>query len=94
MLRRGEQLLAARDIIAARRFFERAAVGGNAQALCGIGKSFDPIILRKIGVVGMAGDAATAVAWYRKAADAGSTEALTRLQQLNATYPERLENRK
>jgi len=86
MLRRGDELLATGDIISARRFFERAASSGSAAAMCGIGKSFDPLFLRGAGVIGIAGDAEAAIAWYRKAADAGSNDARARLERLRATY--------
>jgi hypothetical protein len=82
MVERGDQLLAAGDVVSARHFYQRAAGSGNAAALCGVARSYDPEILRKIGVRGVAGDAATAVEWYRKAAEAGSLEALMRLQRL------------
>ncbi len=84
MVRRGEQLLAAGDIIPARRFFERAAADGDAAAACGLGKSYDPLFLRRLRVVGPVGDAAAAIAWYRRAAAAGSADARTRLERLEA----------
>jgi TPR repeat protein len=83
MVRRGNDLLAAGDIISARRFFERAAAAGDAAAACGVGKSFDPVFLREIGTRGLSGDAATAVVWYRRAAAAGDREAQARLQRLS-----------
>jgi len=85
MLQRANQLFASGDIVSARQFYERAAVGGSAAALCGVGKSFDPLVLRNIGVLGLVGDATTAMAWYRKAAEAGSEEAATRLKRLAAS---------
>ncbi|MGO8914306.1 MAG: AAA family ATPase, partial [Stellaceae bacterium] len=85
MVRRGEELLAAGDIVSARRFFERAAFAGDAAAECGLAKSYDPLFLRQIGALGLAGDAATAVDWYRRAAAAGSAEAIARLERLRAT---------
>jgi hypothetical protein len=80
---RGYQLLGAGDIISARRFFERAAASGDAAAACGVGKSFDPLFLRQVGARGLSGDAATAIVWYRKAAEAGSREAQGRLRRLS-----------
>jgi len=88
MVRRGYQLLVAGDIISARRFFERAAEAGDAAAACGLGRSFDPLSLRQMGVRGLSGDLATAIRWYRKAAEAGSREAQRRLQQLGVGQPE------
>jgi hypothetical protein len=83
MVRRGNELLAAGDIISARRFFERAAAAGDAAAACGVGKSFDPVFLREIGARGLSGDAASAIVWYNRAAAAGDREAQARLQRLS-----------
>jgi hypothetical protein len=83
MVRRGNELLAAGDIISARRFFERAAAMGDATAACGVGKSFDPEFLRQVRARGISGDAATAFVWYRQAAAAGDPEAQARLQRLS-----------
>jgi TPR repeat protein len=83
MVRHGNALLAAGDIISARRFFERAAAAGDAAAACGVGKSFDPEFLGQVRARGITGDAATAIAWYRKAAAAGDREAQVRLQRLS-----------
>jgi type II secretory pathway predicted ATPase ExeA len=82
MVRRGNQLLAAGDVISARRFFERAAAAGDAAAACGVGKSFDPLFLRQMGARGLSGDAVTAIVWYRKATEAGNREAQERLRRL------------
>ena len=84
LVQRGEQFLAAGDIAAARGFFERAADAGDAQAACGLGKTFDPAYLWQIGVRGLSGNRALAISWYRKAKGAGSTEAAARLERLLA----------
>jgi type II secretory pathway predicted ATPase ExeA len=84
---RGDRLLAAGEIVAARHFFERAAATGDAGAACGAGKSYDPLFLRQLGVRGVAADPAKAVAWYRKAAAAGSAEAPVLLERLLAAMP-------
>lgn len=84
LVRRGEQMLAAGDIAAARGFFERAASAGDAEAAYGLGKSFDPAYLWQIGVRGLSGNRAMAISWYRKAKDAGSTAAAMRLERLLA----------
>jgi type II secretory pathway predicted ATPase ExeA len=84
---RGDRLLAAGEIVAARHFFERAAASGDAGAACGAGKSYDPIFLKQLGVRGVAADPAKAVAWYRKAAAAGSAEAPALLERLLAAMP-------
>jgi type II secretory pathway predicted ATPase ExeA len=84
---RGDRLLAAGEIVAARHFFERAAATGDADAACGAGKSYDPLFLKQLGVRGVAADPAKAVAWYRKAAAAGSAEAPALLERLLAAMP-------
>jgi hypothetical protein len=82
LMRRGEQLLAAGDIVPARRFFERALPGGDTEAALGLAKSYDPLFLRQLGAVGPVGNAATAMEWYRRAATAGNGEAQMRLERL------------
>ena len=87
MVRRASELLTAGDVVSARRFFERAARDGDPAAECGLAKSYDPLYLRQIGARGPAGDAAVAIDWYRRAAAAGSVEAIARLERLRATPP-------
>jgi type II secretory pathway predicted ATPase ExeA len=87
MVRRAGELLVAGDVVSARRFFERAARAGDPAAECGLAKSYDPLYLRQIGARGPAGDAAVAIDWYRRAAAAGSVEAIARLERLRATPP-------
>ncbi len=87
MVRRASELLTAGDVVSARRFFERAARAGDPAAECGLAKSYDPLYLRQIGARGPAGDAAVAIDWYRRAAAAGSVEAIARLERLRATPP-------
>jgi type II secretory pathway predicted ATPase ExeA len=87
MLQRGDRLLAVGEIVAARRFFERAADTGDADAACGAGKSYDPLFLKRLGFRGVAADPAKAVTWYRKAAAAGSAQAPALLERLLAATP-------
>ena len=84
LTRRGDELLKAGDIVPARQFYERAALAGDAAALCGMGKSYDPLYLRQLGAVGLLSSPATAMDWYRRAAAAGSEEARRRLAVLGA----------
>ena len=88
LIRRGDQLLAAGDIISARRFFERAATSGDPSASLGLAKSYDPLFLQQTGARGVSGKPADAAMWYRKAVEAGSMEASTRLNRLLARYPQ------
>jgi len=88
LVRRGEALLASGDIISARQFFARAAETGDAAAACGLGKSYDPVVLKQVRTRGVAGDPAKAADWYRRAARAGSNEAAARLARLLVKFPQ------
>jgi type II secretory pathway predicted ATPase ExeA len=87
LVRRGDELLTAGDIVSARNFFDRAAKSGDAGGALGLGKSYDPLYLRQAGVRGVGGDPAKAATWYRTAATAGNAEAALRLKRLQAAYP-------
>jgi type II secretory pathway predicted ATPase ExeA len=87
LVRRGDEFLAAGDIVSARHFFERAAKSGDPEGALGLGKSYDPLYLRQAGVRGVGGDPAKAATWYRSAAVAGNAEAALRLKRLEAAYP-------
>lgn len=81
LLKRGEELIREGDIAAARLMLTRAAEAGEPRAALTLGASYDAEMLRKLGVMGVAGDAAKARAWYEKAAQYGSGEATRRLEQ-------------
>ena len=80
LVKRSEVLITQGDIAAARLMLTRAAEAGNARAALALGATFDPDMLRKLGVLGVAPDAAQARAWYAKAAEYGSGEATRRLE--------------
>ena len=82
LVKRSEELIAQGDIAAARLMLTRAAEAGDARAALVLGATYDSAMLRKLGVLGVAADAAQARAWYAKAADYGSGEATQRLEQL------------
>ena len=82
LYRRSEELVAEGDIAAARLMLARAAEAGDARSALALGATYDPDVLRKLGVLGVAADAAQARAWYAKAAEYGSGEATRRLEQL------------
>jgi hypothetical protein len=83
LARRGRELLAAGEIAAARRFFERAAEAGNAPAATGAGRTYDPLYLRQ-AARGLRGDPEKAAEWYRKAVARGDGEAGILLMRLLA----------
>jgi hypothetical protein len=82
LVKRGEELIAQGDIAAARLILTRAAEAGEARAALTLGATYDAEMLRRLGVLGVAADAAKARAWYEKAAQYGSGEATRRLDQL------------
>jgi len=82
LVKRSETLIAQGDIAAARLMLTRAAEAGDARAALVLAGTFDPDILRKLGVLGVAGDPGQARTWYTKAAEYGSGEASRRLEQL------------
>ena len=80
LYKRGEQLIQQGDIAAARLMFTRAASVGDARSALALGASYDPDVLRKLGVVGVAADAVLAREWYSKASSFGSREAAQRIE--------------
>ncbi|MGZ6229126.1 MAG: hypothetical protein ACXWNE_13450 [Candidatus Binataceae bacterium] len=82
LYRRGEQLIQQGDIAAARLMFARAAEVGDARSALALGASYDPDVLRKLGVLGVAADPALAREWYSKASSFGSREAAQRIELL------------
>jgi general secretion pathway protein A len=83
LMRRGHALLQEGDVAAARLFFERAAAGGHAPAFTALGQSYDPLELRRLGVIGIKGDAGRALEWYRAANTAGDATAQQRGARLS-----------
>jgi len=82
LIKRGDALLKAGDIAAARSAFERAAAGGSAKAAIGVGKTYDPLVLAKLGARGVRADAVQAASWYARASEAGDEEGQQRLDAL------------
>jgi hypothetical protein len=82
LVARGQTYLANGDVVSARLVFRRAAEAGDAQAALALGGTYDPLVLKSLGVIGVAADAAQARGWYQKAAELGSREAPQRIDQL------------
>jgi len=78
----GRTFLIIGDVTAARMAFRRAAESGDAQAAFALGGTFDPLVLKSLGAVGVAADPAQARGWYQKAAELGSRDAPHRLNEL------------
>jgi TPR repeat protein len=82
LVARGQTYLANGDVVSARLVFRRAAEAGDAPAALALGGTFDPMVLRSLGVIGVVADAVQARNWYQKAAELGSREAPQRIDQL------------
>jgi len=72
------------NIVAARRFFERAAEAGLAQSVMALAATFDPDELAKLGSFGPRPNVEAARTWYRKAHELGAADAAERLRRLGA----------
>jgi hypothetical protein len=68
LLRRGNGLLALGDVSGARRFYERAAESGSAEAAEAAARTYDPAAFAALGVLGIRPDPEAAAIWYRRAA--------------------------
>jgi TPR repeat protein len=84
LLQRGEELLANRDIAAARAVFKRLADSGEARGAIALAETYEQSTLEKLGAMNLAPDQAMARSWYEKAKELGSTEAQKRLDALAA----------
>lgn len=82
MIARGKGLLMSGDIASARLLLRRAADAGNAEAALALGATFDPLVIRRLGAVGMTPDIVQAKQWYRRAAALGSASAESQLAKL------------
>ena len=81
-MQRGEQFIAAGDVVAARTVFQRAAAARDANAALAMGATYDPLFLTRIGALGLVADLDKARGWYEKAQEFGSQEAPRRLELL------------
>jgi hypothetical protein len=85
LLARARTYLAAGDVAAARLVLRRAAERDDPQAALALGGTYDPIVLKRLGIVNFQADPAQAKDWYRRAAQLGSADASLRLEQLAQT---------
>jgi hypothetical protein len=85
LLKRGKDALSTGDFASARLLLRRGAEAGSAEAALALGATFDPLVLRRLGAIGAAPDAAQARQWYQKAVALGSTTASQPLAKLEAS---------
>jgi hypothetical protein len=82
LVTRGDQLISAGDIAAARTVFQRASDAGDVAASVALAASYDPTALKRLGVVGKHADLEKARSLYERAERLGSAEATRRLHML------------
>ncbi len=85
MLMRARTFLSSGDVAAARVVLRRAAERDDPQAALALGGTYDPTVLKKLGIISFHADPAQARDWYRKAAALGSADASLRLEQMVQT---------
>ena len=85
LLKCGKDAFSTGDLAAARLLLRRAAEAGSAEAALALGATFDPLVIRRLGAIGAAPDAAQARQWYQKAVALGSTTASQPLATLEAS---------
>jgi TPR repeat protein len=86
LIKRGQDLLQSGDLVSARLLLRRAAEAGSASAALALGATFDPLVIRRLGVIGIEPDAERARKWYQKAAELGSAEASQQLAKLEQVH--------
>jgi hypothetical protein len=82
LVQQGEKFITDGDIVTARVIFERAAKAGDAAAALALAAAYDPIVLARLGVLGIDTDVEKARIWYQKAQSLGSAQAADRLDAL------------
>jgi hypothetical protein len=82
MMRRGEELLKTGDVAGARLLLQRAAEARHGGAALTLAATYDPIMLRRLAVLGVSGDVSKARQWYERARELGQREAAERLEAL------------
>lgn len=71
-MQRGNSFVSRGDYATARLFFRKAAELGHAPGATALAKTFDPVELRRLGVVGFTGNDAEANKWYERARELGA----------------------
>lgn len=69
LIAQGDALLIAGDFAASRLFYLQALRAGSPKAARDIARTYDPGVLKGLGVIGAHGDAGKAAEWYQKAVE-------------------------
>jgi hypothetical protein len=83
LFKRGEEYMGQGRISTARLLFQRAAEACDMKAAFALGATYDPIMLKKLGVTLLDPDIATARTWYEQARRLGLSEATRQLELLS-----------
>jgi hypothetical protein len=82
LLKLGKNFFQSGDLVSARLLFRRAATAGNAEAAFALGRTFDPMIADRMGIIGIKPAIARARQWYESAAELGWPAAQRELARL------------
>jgi type II secretory pathway predicted ATPase ExeA len=82
MIERGDELMARKDLLAARLFYEQAAIRGNGGAMTALGMTYDPLEYKRLGLSATGADPELARHWYLRGIAAGDGRAVVRLEAL------------
>ena len=84
LIKLGQDFVKNGDFSSARLLLGRAAKAGSAAAALSLGETFDPLLIRRLGAIGVQPDVAKAREWYQLAAQLGSNTAAQHLAKLAA----------
>jgi TPR repeat protein len=87
LIKLSQDFLKNRDFSSARLLLRRVADAGSAAAALSLGETFDPLIIQRLGAIGVQPDAAKAREWYERAAQLGSDVASQHLAKLAERLP-------
>jgi hypothetical protein len=82
LLVRARTYLSDGDISAALKVLQRAVELGDPQAALALGGTYDPVVLKRLGLINFRADPEQARLWYQRAAELGSPDVALRLKQL------------
>jgi TPR repeat protein len=74
--------MARKDLLAARLFYEQAAIRGNGGAMTALGMTYDPLEYKRLGLSATGADPELARHWYLRGIAAGDEQAVVRLEAL------------
>ena len=86
LIKLGQDFIKNGDFSSARLLLGRAAKAGSAAAALSLGETFDPLLIRRRGAIGVQPDVAKAREWYQRAAQLGSNTAAEHLAKLVAPH--------